>query len=257
MTASLFHTTDGSGDPVVLLGSLGSTLRMWDPQVPALAADHEVICVDLRGHGGSPALPGSWSMADLAGDVIALLDARGIDRAHVVGLSLGGMMGLQLAVHHPERVRSLAVLCTSARLDPRQGWLDRAAMVRAHGTTAVASTVVERWLTPDYAAEHPDEAADFRRMITETSAEGYASACEAIADHDLVSALPQITAPTLAIAGRDDPATPPEHLRAIADAVPGAEYVEVAPAAHVASWERAAEVNDALRAHLTAVREKE
>ncbi|MFZ0139878.1 MAG: alpha/beta fold hydrolase, partial [Aeromicrobium sp.] len=106
----------------------------------------------------------------------------------------------------------------------------------------------------DYAAAHPDETDAFLRMVAETPAEGYASACEAIADHDLVAELPRVAAPTLAIAGRDDPAIPREHLQAIADAVPDADFLEVAPAAHLASWERATEVNAALRTHLAGVR---
>ncbi|MGA9103217.1 3-oxoadipate enol-lactonase [Aeromicrobium sp.] len=255
MTSSLlFHTAEGSGDPVVMLGSLGANHRMWDPQVPALARDHAVIRVDLRGHGDSPVAPGPCTMADLAEDVVEVLDARGLESVHVVGLSLGGMVGLQMAVDHPQRVRSLAVLCTSAQLGPREGWLDRAALVRAHGTTAVASAVVGRWLTPGYAAAHPDETDAFQRMVTDTPAEGYASACEAIADHDLVAELPRVAAPTLAVAGRDDPATGPDHLHQIADTVPDADYLEVAPAAHLASWERSTEVNAALRTHLAKAR---
>jgi 3-oxoadipate enol-lactonase len=193
-------------------------------------------------------------MTDLADDVLAVLDARGLTSAHVVGLSLGGMVGLQLAIEHPQRVRSLALMCTSARLDPREAWVDRAAIVRAHGTTAVARSVVGRWLTPDYAAAHPEETNAFLRMVADTPAEGYASSCEAIADHNLVAELPRVAVPTLIVAGRDDPAIPLEHLQAIADAVPGADYLEVAPAAHLANWERATEVNAALRTHLAGVR---
>jgi len=249
-SVELFHTAEGSGVPVVMLGSLGSTHRMWDPQVPALADDHEVIRLDLRGHGASPVTPGPGTMADLAADVVAVLDARGLDRAHIVGLSLGGMVALHLAVDHPGRVRSLVVLCTSARLGPRDAWIDRAALVRAHGMTAVASSVVGRWLTPGYADAHPDETDAFMRMVAGTPAEGYASACEAIADHDVVSELPRVRVPTLAIAGRDDPAIPVDHLRAIAAAVPDGEFLEVAPAAHLANWERSTEVNAVLRTHL-------
>ncbi len=254
VNTSLFHTSEGSGDPVLMLPSLGSTHRMWDPQMPALASGHEVIRVDLRGHGESPVTPGPCTMTDLTDDVLAVLDARGLAAVHVVGLSLGGMVGLQMAVDHPQRVRSLALMCTSARLGPRQAWLDRAAIVRAHGTTAVARSVVGRWLTPDYAATHADETDAFLRMVAGTPAEGYASACEAIADHDLVAELPRVAAPTLAIAGRDDPAIPLEHVQLIADAVPDADFLEVAPAAHLANWERATEVNTALRTHLAGVR---
>jgi 3-oxoadipate enol-lactonase/4-carboxymuconolactone decarboxylase len=255
MTAvPLHHVVDGPDDaPVVLmLGSLGSTGRMWDPQVPALAGPYRVVRADARGHGRSPVLPGPYVLDDLVDDTLALLDRLGVQRASIVGLSLGGMTAMRLAARAPERVDRLAVLCTSALLGPAQNWTDRAAAVRAGGSGAVASAVVERWFTPGLRAADPALVADMEEMVAGIPAEGYAACCEAIATMDLRQDLARITAPTLAIAGADDPATPPEHLAAIADAVPGARLLVLPSAAHLASIEQAPAVNAALLLHLAA-----
>lgn len=235
---------------VLLLGSLGSSLDMWDPQVGPLRERHRLVRVDLRGHGRSPVPPGPYSLADLGGDVLALMDRLGIERADVCGLSLGGMVAMWLAIAAPERVRRLVLLCTSARLEPAQGWVDRAALVRAHGTGAVADAVVGRWFTPAFALRHPDLVARMRAMVATTPAEGYAGCCEAIASMDLRPGLGSIGAPTLCLAGADDPAIPPAHLRAIADVVPGARLEVLPDAAHLANVEQAERVNAAILEHL-------
>src|SRR5690606_29425343 len=142
-----------------------------------------------------------------------------VTRAHVVGLSLGGMTAMRLAAREPARVDRMVVLCTGARLEPSSAWTDRAAQVRAEGTCAIAEGVVARWFTPAYLAAHPDVRAASEAMVSGTSDEGYAGCCEAIAAMDLRGDLATITAPTLAIAGADDPATPPPHLEAIAERV--------------------------------------
>src|SRR6188472_3087695 len=136
----LFHVIDGRHDaPVLLLGgSLGSTVEMWLPQVPRLSQRLRVVRFDHRGHGGSPVPPGPYTVAELGGDVLELLDHLGVRRAHYAGLSLGGMVGIWLAAYAPERVDRLALLSTAAYLPPAQGWLDRAAAVRAGGMAAVA-----------------------------------------------------------------------------------------------------------------------
>lgn len=248
----LFADDTGRADQeaVLFLGSLGSTHRMWEPQARAFSADYRVLCPDIRGHGNSPVPAGPYSIAGLAADVLALLDRLGVEQAHVVGLSLGGMIAMEIASSHPERVRSLAVLSTSAFLGPRWAWTERAALVRGSGTAAVSTAVVGRWFTPGFAVTNPDLVAEMQRMIEQTPAEGYAACCEAIADMDLRDRLGTITAATLVIAGREDTATPPEHLQAIARAIPNATNLEVSPAAHLASWEQQGPVNEALRKHL-------
>ncbi|MFD7658865.1 3-oxoadipate enol-lactonase [Actinosynnema sp. NPDC059797] len=227
------------GPVVVLSGSLGSDLSTWEPQVRPLAdAGFRVVRYDHRGHGASPVPPGPYRLADLADDALALLDRLGARRAHWVGLSLGGMVGMWLAAHHADRVAGLVLCCTSAAPGPPEGWVERAAAVRAGGTGAVADAVVARWFTPGLRAADPAGVARYRDVVAATPAEGYASCCEAIATMRLTEVLPRITAPTLVLSGAEDPATPPEHGERIARAVPGARLEVVAGAAHLGNVEQ-------------------
>jgi 3-oxoadipate enol-lactonase len=251
MTAvEVSYTVDGAADaPVVVLSnSLGASRGMWDPQVPALAERFRVVTYDTRGHGDSPAPAGPYTLDDLVDDLVALLDEVGAPTAHVAGLSLGGMTAMRLAAREPGRVDRLAVLCTSAKTEP-QGFLDRAAAVRASGTEPIAPTVVTRWLTPGYAAEHPELVAQLEGMIAGCDDEGYAACAEVVASVDLRRELGQITAPTLVISGAEDLALPPDHQRLIAAGIAGATLLTVSPGAHLANLERTVEVTDALRAH--------
>ena len=181
--------------PVLLLGgSLGTTLEMWDPQVPELSATHRVIRFDHRGHGGSPVPTGPYTIGDLGADVVTMIDRLDLARVSYCGLSIGGMVGQWLAINAPERIDRLILICTSAYLPPSESWHERAAAVRAAGTPGVvADAVLGRWFTPAYAASHPDIVARYRAMIAGIDAEGYAGCCEAIAGMDLRGGLPGIT----------------------------------------------------------------
>jgi 3-oxoadipate enol-lactonase len=172
-----------------------------------------------------------------------------VTQPHIVGSSIGGMMAMSLARRHPSRVERLVLIGTSAHLGPAPAWTERAAAVRAGGGAAVATTVVARWVTPAYAAAHPDDVERFEAMISSVDREGYAGCCEAIAAMDQREGLAQIGAPTLVVVGRDDPATPLEHAEAIADAIPDAR-LEVVAGAHVPSWESADAVNVLIAEHL-------
>lgn len=233
---------------VVLSNSLGATRAMWDPQVPALAERYRVVSYDARGHGESPAPAGPYALDDLVDDLVALLDEVGAARAHVAGLSLGGMTAMRLAVREPHRLDRLALLCTSARPDP-QPYLDRAATVRAGGTAPLAPAIAARWLTPEYAAGHPDLVAKLEAMIAGADDEGYARCAEVVATVDLVDDLAGITAPTLVVAGWQDLALPPEHQQLIADSIPGAELLTVSPGAHLPNLEQPLQVTGALLGH--------
>lgn len=247
------HLVTGPDDaPVVVLSnSLGSTLEMWDAQAVALAERFRVVRYDTRGHGRSPVPGGPYDIDDLADDVVALLDTLRVDRAHFVGLSLGGMTGMRVAARNPERVDRMVVLCTGAHLGPPSAWTERAATVRARGASAVAETVVQRWFTPAYLEENPDVRKASEQMVADTPAEGYAACCEVIAAMDLRPDLPRITAPTLAIAGADDPATPPTHLATIARSVRDGRLLVVPDSAHLANAQQPATVTPAIIDHLT------
>jgi 3-oxoadipate enol-lactonase len=238
------------GPVVVLSNSLGSTHRMWDAQLAALEDRFRVVRYDTRGHGASPVPLGPYEIDDLADDLVALLDRLAVEQAHVVGLSLGAMTAMRVAARNPERVDRLALLCTGAQLPPASNWTDRAATVRARGSSAVATAVVERWFTPEFRAAHPDIRAAHEAMVAATSAEGYAGCCEAIAALDLRDDLSSIVAPTLAIAGADDPATPPAKLQEIADGVKHGRLLVVSHAAHLANAEQPGTVIAAVIEHL-------
>jgi 3-oxoadipate enol-lactonase len=226
--------------------SLGTSLQMWDGQLP-LAERFRLVRYDHRGHGESPAPPGPYEIADLASDVLEL----GLGRTHYVGLSIGAMIGMWLAANAPERIDRLILICTSAQLGPPSMWQERAAkVVEAGSTEPVADPVVDRWLTPAFAAEHPDARAKLRAMLTSADPAGYAACCGAIERMDLRADLGRITAPTLVISGADDLATPVEHQRLIAEAIPGARHEILSPAAHVAAVEQADAVNRLIEEHL-------
>ncbi|WWR57650.1 3-oxoadipate enol-lactonase [Saccharopolyspora sp. SCSIO 74807] len=235
---------------VVLSNSLGTDLSLWDDQEPALAERFRVLRYDQRGHGRSSAPPGPYGLADLGGDVLELLDSLGIERAHFAGVSLGGMTGMWLAERHPDRIGRLALLCTSASLTPASAWRERAAQAREHGTKSLVDGSVSRWFTPATAAK-PEIAEKFGNMVTECSDEGYAGCAEAIAEMDLLPKLGEITAPTLVIAGRDDPATPPPHAELIGAEIPGAQVEILSDASHLANAERPEPVNRLLLHHFT------
>ena len=225
---------------VVLCGSLGSTREMWEPQLPALA-EHDVVRIDHPGHGGEP-LEDFEDVGDLARRVLDRVDAPTFS---FVGLSLGGAIGMRLALDAPERLGRLVLACTAARFAEPAFWHERAATVRAGGIEAIADAVVGRWFTPAFA-----DVSRYREMLLSTDREGYARCCDALARFDVRDELRAVAAPTLVVAGADDPSTPPEQGALIAERIPGARFEILAPAAHLANVERAAAFNDLLREHL-------
>lgn len=237
--------------PLLMGGSLGTTLAMWDPQVAELSVRHRLVRFDHRGHGGSPVPDGPYTIAQLGQDVLALMDRLGLARAAYCGLSIGGMVGQWLAAHHPERVRELVLLTTTAHFEDQAPWLERAATVRAAGTTEViADAVLARWFTPDWAASHAARIAELRAMICATPATGYAACCVAIGEMDLRPDLSRITAPTLVIGGAQDPSIPPAHQRAIAQALPGSRLEILEDAAHLPNIQHPGAVNKLIANHL-------
>ncbi|MFZ1880733.1 MAG: alpha/beta fold hydrolase [Gaiellaceae bacterium] len=225
---------------VVLCGSLGSTASIWDAQLPVLHG-RRVVRVEYPGHGASP-LADIRDVDDLAA---AALEAVGDGRFSFVGLSLGGAVGMQLALTVPERLERLVLASTAARFgDPGQ-WLDRAATVRTEGIAVIADAVLGRWFTPAF-----DGVEEYRAMLLGIDREGYARCCEALACWDVRGRLGDVDVPVLAIAGADDPSTPPAELERIVAEIAGASLAVIDRAAHISNVERADEFNRLIEEHL-------
>jgi 3-oxoadipate enol-lactonase len=194
--------------------------------------------------------PGPYTIAEIAEDLVALLDRLEIGRVSLCGLSLGGMVGMWLAAHAPERVERLALVSTSARLGPPELWTERAAVARAQGTAALTEMQVARWFTPSFRERAPAAVAAVLAMLAATPGEGYAGCCEAIREMDLRADLAAITAATLVVVAADDPATPPPHAEAIAAGIGHARLELVEDAAHIVSVEQPQRVTGLLLDHL-------
>ncbi len=227
-------------ETVVLCGSLGSASSIWDAQLPVLAGRH-VVRIDHPGHGGAPVVPFA-EIAELASRALAAVPAGPFS---FVGLSLGGAVGMQLALTVPERVERLVLASTAARFDHPEQYLERAAVVRAQGLGAIVDAVLTRWFTPAF-----DNRAPYREAMLAVDPEGYARCCEALARWDARDTLAGVTAPTLVIAGADDPSTPPAVLEDVAARIAGARLEVIEHAAHISSVERADEFNRLIEEHL-------
>ncbi|MFI9836160.1 4-carboxymuconolactone decarboxylase [Nonomuraea sp. NPDC051941] len=239
----LHHRIDGpAGAPLLVLGpSLGTTMEIWQPQLPALTESWRVLRYDLPGHGGSAPAAAGFAIDDLARAVLELV---GDERFAVGGVSLGGAIASTIAVKAANRVRSLVLCCTSAKFGEPGPWLERAALVRGKGLAALVPTLRTRWFTLGF-----DGQGVFDRFV-EVDAESYAACCEAIAAFDLTGRLGEITAPTLVIAGSEDPATPLDHALTLAGDIPGASLTVVPRASHLANVERPDAVTAAVLGHL-------
>ena len=243
------HGPEGA-NALVLSNSLGTTQDLWSRQLPELAERFRVLTYDHPGHGASELTEQPCTVEAFADDLLEVLDELGLDRVSVCGVSLGGMVGMALAVKAPERVERLVLACTSSYLGPSQQWNERARLVRAEGMEAIADTVVGRWFTQELVQEDPETVARFRAMLAATPPEGYARCCEAVAAWDARGWISAITAPVLVLAGAEDPATPVEHAELIASRIPGARLHILARAAHLANVERAEVFTGAVLEHL-------
>lgn len=248
----LHYQLDGDASLPVLVfsNSLGTSLAMWEPQMAELSQHFRVLRYDTRGHGQSEVTPGPYTIAQLGSDVIALLDHLQIAQAHFCGLSMGGSTFMWLAVHHPERVSKLILCNTGAKIGTPEAWNSRIETVQREGLSAIAAAVVSRWLTPEYAAQHPQQVQALTTMLLATPAEGYAGACAAVRDNDLRAAIANITAPTLVIAGTGDVPTPPADGQFMRVTIPGALYVEF-DAAHISNQQQPEAFTQAVLQFLT------
>ena len=240
---------DPGAPPLMFSNSLGTTHDLWAPQVARLSSAFRVIRYDTRGHGGSDAPKGTYTLEMLGLDALAILDAAGAPRAHVCGLSLGGLTAMWLAVHAPDRVESLILASTAARIRNALFWQERIELVKLSGIRPLAAETMGRWFTEVFRVSHPDIVARYRRMLESCPAEGYAACCAALRDADLRGEIGGIAAPTLVIAGTHDPVTPPGDAHAIRTRIRDARVTEL-DAAHLANVEQADKFNDRVLAFI-------
>ena len=240
--------------PVVMSHSLSAELAMWAPQADALKDRRRVIRYDTRGHGGTDAPAGPYTLDMLADDAIGLLDALGLDKVHWVGLSMGGMIGQTLALKAPERLLSLTLADTSSGYPPEAiaGWDERIRNARANGMEAGVEVTIDRWFSPGFVTSAGAVVEGVRDMIRSTPVEGYCGCGAAIAKLDVTSRLGSITAPTLVICGEDDQGTPLSMSETIRDGVPGAKLVVLPVARHLSNLEDVEGFNAALTQFLDA-----
>jgi len=241
---------DPQRPPLLLLHALGSSLAMWDAQATVFAAHFHVIRYSLRGHGASTGTGApEMDLGAIAGDACALLDALDVGRAHWCGLSLGGMVAMQVASHAPERVARLVLASTTAHFPPPASWSERIALVRTQGLAPLAEATMARWFTASFRQREAGEVARIRRQFLATDPAGYAAACAAVRDMDLRARLPAIQAPTCLIAGAADAALPPERMAALQGAMADAKLV-ILDASHLSNIEARDAFNAAVLAHL-------
>ncbi len=244
-----------AGAPVVLLAnSLGTTAHMWDAQLDALGAAHRVLRYDMRGHGlttsGASDGERGTTIAQLAGDVAALLDALGIERVRFVGLSVGGMIAQRFAAAYPARVEALVLCATASRIGTPENWNQRIGLVEREGLAPLVEPGMGRWFSPRTRREQPDLVRGFATMLGRTPALGYVAACKAVRDGDLRADGARIGCRTLVVAGADDPVTTPADGAELQAAIAGAELLVLADAAHILCAERPEAFNAALLAFL-------
>jgi 3-oxoadipate enol-lactonase len=222
---------------LILSNSLGTELGMWAPQMPALLKHFRVLRYDTRGHGQSSVPAGPYTIAQLGGDVIALMDHLKIERAHFCGLSMGGMIGMWLGANEPTRIDRLVLCNTAALIGPAEIWNARIAKVNSEGMAPIVPAVLDRWFTAGFQQRALKEIGEVRQMLLDTPAAGYTANCAAVRDMDQREGLGGIKAPTLVIGGTHDLATPPKDSKLVAERIPGARYVEL-DAAHLSNWEK-------------------
>ena len=240
------HTPRPGAPALLLMNSLGTSLEMWDDQFEALSERFELIRFDARGHGKSTIGTHPEATMDLlATDALNVLEACGVARAHLCGISLGGMIAMHVATKWPDRVLKAALCNTSPHMPPRENWETRIQTVRSQGTAALVDVTLGRWFTPQFHQEQPEKVARIRAQLLETSPEGYAACCAAIRDMDQRESIRSITAKTLVIGGSVDTSTPPEQAELIASRIPEAKLV-LLDAAHLSNVERAGEFNATL-----------
>lgn len=237
---TLHHRLEGSpgGVPLVFINSLGTDLRIWDQVAPRFTERFCLIRYDKRGHGLSDCPPGPYTIRDHMNDLSGLLEVLQIKEAIFIGVSVGGMIALDYASCHPDRVKALVLCDTATKIGSAEGWNERIEAIRQGGMVPIGKTILERWFTPEFLERRPADCQGYFNLLTRTPAEGYIATCEAIREADLSEAVGHITAPALVVGGAEDLATPPQLVSELAEMLPQARFELIEQAGHLPSIEQ-------------------
>jgi len=232
---TLHYAWDGpkSRIPLVFVNSLGTNLHMWDALIPYMSPQTPLLRYDTRGHGLSDAPSAPYTIRDHSGDLSALLDELGVETCIVVGLSVGGLVAIDFALQHPQRLCALVLCDTAPRIGTRESWSERMSIVQEQGLPNIAEMIVQRWFTSDFAGRQPANFRGYVNMLARTPPEGYLGTCAALRDTDLSDVVNRIALPCLVLCGAQDVATSPEMVRAVAEVLPDARFELIEAAAHL------------------------
>ena len=230
-----FYLRAGDGPPLVLIHALGLSHHLWDDLVPLLAGACQVITYDVRGHGESDVPPGPYAMADFAEDLAGLLDALGVESAHLVGISMGGMIAQEFVLTWPRRVRSLVLADTTSEYhqEARRQLAERARIAEERGLRPLVESTIDRWFTPAFRQTQPAAVERIRNLLQRAYPQGYAASCRAIAGAEWTERLVGVTTPTTILVGSEDTSTPIEMALKIHEHIPGSQYEVIPLAAHL------------------------
>lgn len=242
---------DAAKPALIFSNSLGTNFKMWQAQIDFFQQDFFVICYDTRGHGASSAPQGPYSIDQLGQDVVNLLDHLNIEKATFCGISMGGLTGQWLAIHRPERFNQVVVCNTAAKIGQEQAWNDRAALVREQGLQPIASTAASRWFTEPFIQSNATVVNNLQNDLAASSAEGYASCCEALAKADVREQLTDITVPVLVVAGQQDPITTVADAQFMVERIANSQLFEI-NASHISNVELPNEFNQAVKQFIQA-----
>lgn len=242
--SQLHYELAGPEDAPVLLfsNSLGTTLHMWDAQLPDFTKHFRVLRFDTRGHGESSVTPGPFTIEQLSNDVLHLLDFLHLEQVSLCGLSMGGMTGMFLGAHSPTRFHRIVLCNTAAKIGTPEVWNARIEAVQKSGMNSVASAVIERWFTPSFRAAHAGTTSTMLSMLENANPAGYVANCAAVRDFDFRDRLSELRVPALVVSGTHDPVTTPSDGRFLVQHIPTAQFVEI-PAAHISNIEAQVEFN--------------
>ena len=242
---------DAAKPALIFSNSLGTNFKMWQAQIDFFQQDFFVICYDTRGHGASSAPQGPYSIDQLGQDVVNLLDHLNVEKATFCGISMGGLTGQWLAIHRPERFNQVVVCNTAAKIGQEQAWNDRAALVREQGLQPIASTAASRWFTEPFIQSNATVVNNLQNDLAASSAEGYASCCEALAKADVREQLTDITVPVLVVAGQQDPITTVADAQFMVERIANSQLFEI-NASHISNVELPNELNQAVKQFIQA-----